>query len=139
MNTSTIQKKIIQLAINKRHYLVTKNFYFFKDWECDVLSVSYNDMVTEYEIKKSRNDFKADFNKKDKHFSTSNGYGANYFYYACPVNLISVDEIPEYSGLIYCTPRGGYIMKQAPILHQETLTFKQLKKIANKIMSSKYV
>lgn len=139
MTTSSIQKKVIQLAINYRHYLVAKNFYLYDGWECDVLSVSYSDQITEYEVKKSRSDFKADFNKKDKHFSTSNGYGANYFYFACPIGLIKHDEIPEYAGLIYCNNKGSYIAKKAPILHNNTLTFSQLKKIANKIMSSKYV
>lgn len=122
-----------------KHNLVCKNFYFYKDWECDVLSVNYNDQTTEYEIKKSRNDFKADFNKKEKHFQTSNGYGANYFYYACPFGLIHKNELPEYSGLIYCNMKGALIVKKAPILHNNKITFNQLKKIANKIMLSKYV
>jgi len=139
MTTASLTRKAITLAINYRHYLVCKNFYLYEGWECDVLSVSYNDTVTEYEIKRTRADFKADFNKKDKHFSTSNGYGANYFYYVCPVGLIKPGELPEYAGLVYCNNKGGYIAKKAPILHNETITFKQLKKIASKIMSSKYV
>ncbi len=139
MNTSTIQKKVINLAINYRHYLICKNFYLYDGWECDVLSVNYSDFITEYEIKRTRADYKADFNKKDKHFSTSNGYGANTFYYACPVGLIKRDEIPEYAGLIYCSPKGSYISKKAPMLHNDKITFNQLKKISSKIMSTKYV
>ena len=103
------------------------------------MSLNYHDHTTEFEIKKSRSDFHADFKKKEKHFSTSNGYGCNYFYYACPMGLINKNEVPEYAGLIYATSKGCYIVKKAPILHQEKITFKQLKKIAKKIMLSKYV
>ena len=119
--------------------LIVKNFYFFDGWECDVLSVGRNDLTTEYEVKRSRADYLADFNKKDKHFSTSNGYGCNYFYYACPVGLIKSSEIPEYAGLVYCNTKGARIIKKAPILHQEKITFSQLKKVAYKVMNSKYV
>ena len=77
MNTSTIQKKVINHCIHYGHNLVVKNFYFFDGWECDVMSVNYHDYTTEFEVKRTRNDFLADFNKKDKHFSTSNGYGCN--------------------------------------------------------------
>ncbi len=139
MNTSTIQKKVINMCIYFRHPLVTKNFYFFDGWECDVFSVNRNDQTTEFEIKRTRADYLADFKKKDKHFHTSNGYGTNYFYYACPLGLIKKAEIPEYAGLIYCNSKGSFIVKQAPILHKESLTFNQLKKIAVKIMSTKYV
>lgn len=139
MNTTTITKKVINLALAYRHILVCKNFYLYEGWECDVLSVAYNNTITEYEVKKTRADFKADFNKKDKHFSTSNGYGANFFYYACPVGLIKKEELPEYAGLIYCSPKGSYISKKAPQLHNDRITFNQLKKVATKIMASKYV
>lgn len=139
MNTSTIQKKVINQAIYFGHNLVVKNFYLYEGWECDVLSVDRSDLVIEYEVKRSRADFFADFKKKDKHFSTSNGYGANYFFYACPMGLIKADELPEYAGLIYCSTKGSRIVKRAPMLHGEKLTYSQLKKIAIKIMSSKYV
>ena len=139
MNTSTIQRKVINNCIHYGHSLVVKNFYLFEGWECDVLSVNYSDYTTEFEVKRTRNDFIADFKKKDKHFHTSNGYGCNYFYYVCPQGLIKKDEIPEYAGLMYASPKGLRPVKIAPVLHQDKITFKQLKKIAVKIMSSKYV
>ena len=139
MNTSTIQRRIIKQCLQNYHFLVVKNFYFFDGWECDVMSVNRWDQTTEYEVKRTRSDFIADFNKKDKHFSTSNGYGCNYFYYACPEGLIKKYDLPEYAGLIYCNNKGSRLVKQAPILHNNKLTFDQLKKIAQKIMLTKYV
>lgn len=139
MNTTTIQKKVINQAIYYGHHMVVKNFYFFDGWECDVLSVDRFDYTTEYEVKRSRPDFLADFNKKEKHYSTSNGYGCNYFYFACPNNLIKPYEIPEYAGLIYASAQGSRVIKRAPQLHKESLTYSQLRKIAVKIMNSKYV
>ena len=29
----------------------------------------------------------------------------NYFYYACPENMLTVEDIPEYAGLIYVSEK----------------------------------
>lgn len=43
----------------------------------------------------------------------------NKFYYACPENLIKIDEIPEYAGLIYVNDYGtANVVKKAPQLHK---------------------
>ena len=52
----------------------------------------------------------------------------NYFYYAVPDDLISVEEIPDYAGLIYVSQSGGYrIIKKAPCLHKEKYNDAELK------------
>ena len=117
--------------------LISKNIYLYDNWECDLLTVSYNDRTTEYEIKRSRADFFADFKKEEKHYKTSNGKGANYFYFACPVGLIEPDEVPEYAGLVYVTSKTTYIKKKAPQLHNDLMTFKELKKVAERIYITK--
>ena len=44
----------------------------------------------------------------------------NYFYYAVPTDLINVDDVPEYAGLIYVDENKRLtIKKQAPKLHKE--------------------
>lgn len=44
----------------------------------------------------------------------------NYFYYVVPTNLISVEDVPEYAGLIYVDENKRLtIKKQAPRLHKE--------------------
>lgn len=44
----------------------------------------------------------------------------NYFYYAVPTDLITVDEVPEYAGLVYVDEKQNLtIKKSAPKLHKE--------------------
>lgn len=48
------------------------------------------------------------------------------FLYAVPENLVKVDEIPEYAGLIYVTETSSYIVKNAPFIHKRTLDLKSV-------------
>lgn len=51
----------------------------------------------------------------------------NYFYYAVPTDLITIEDIPEYAGLVYVDERGSLtIKKSAPKLHSEKYTDAQL-------------
>jgi len=102
--------------------------------ECDVISVSKSDFIYEYEVKISRGDFKKDFNKpkhalitEGKFIKESNKKGIketwylvpNYFYFVVPNNLVSLDEIPNYAGLIYVDENSNFnIIKKAPIIHK---------------------
>ena len=44
----------------------------------------------------------------------------NYFYYVVPTDLISVDDVPDYAGLIYVNERKTLtIKKKAPQLHKD--------------------
>lgn len=89
---------------------------FYKDYECDILKLTKSGLLYEYEVKISRNDFKNDklkkkryvnenghwiFNKETKHDEISAGKRINYFSYVVPMDLIGVDDIPEWCGLIY--------------------------------------
>lgn len=63
----------------------------------------------------------------NNNYFTDNYKRPNYFYYAVPQDLVSVDEIPEYAGLIYITEYGSLrTVKKAPILHKEKYTDEQL-------------
>lgn len=72
----------------------------------------------------------ADFEKStafSKHYLTSYYKRPNYFYYAVPQDMISVDEVPEYAGLIYVNEYGhATTVKKAPLLHKEKYTDEQL-------------
>lgn len=84
--------------------MILPNTYMY-NWESDLLYISKERYVTEYEIKLSRADFLADKNKIDKHRILSLGYmGPKFFYYVCPIGLIKESEIPTYSGLAYVSP-----------------------------------
>lgn len=50
----------------------------------------------------------------------------NKFFFACPEGLLSVDDIPEYAGLIYVTPTFATIIKHAPLLHKRKEDIKEL-------------
>jgi hypothetical protein len=85
--------------------------------ECDVISVSKSDYIYEYEVKISRADYKKDFiketysynkiihqNKKKelKNFTTT-----HYFNFVSR-DLITIDEVPDYAGLIYIDEDGSF-------------------------------
>ena len=102
--------------------------------ECDVISISKSDFIYEYEVKISRGDFKKDFGKPKHKLITEGKFVKesvkkgitetwylvpNYFYFVVPENLVTVDEIPEYAGLIYVNESHQYdIIKKAPIIHK---------------------
>lgn len=96
--------------------------YLFSDWELDVVSINKNNFLTEYEVKISRSDFKADAKKKKWIYYTDKNHWfkcANYFYYVCPKDLIKVEEIPSFAGLIYVDAGEIITVKKAPRLHKE--------------------
>lgn len=135
--------KDIQLAID-RYYCngvryVAPNIYFFGNGyhETDMLIVKESNMfVYDIEIKISRADFRADFQKTAKHMILEHGIRKstqgravfdpeigmsktkwtttdveatdrpNRFYYAVPENLIKIEEVPKYAGLFYVCESG---------------------------------
>lgn len=43
----------------------------------------------------------------------------NRFYYACPDGLISIEDVPDYAGLIYINEKSDpIVIKKAPLLHK---------------------
>jgi len=50
----------------------------------------------------------------------------NKFFFACPEGLLTVDEIPEYAGLIYVNEFSATVIKQAPTLHKRKENIKEL-------------
>lgn len=134
--------------INKHLYRGFSNFdyklfnvYVF-DNESDFLAVSKSGYVWEVEVKVSISDFKNDFTKtdwggKNKHDQLQSDkitFKPNKFCFAVPEGLITVNELPDYAGLIYVSEIGIKIIKQPKFLHKEKL-FKNnffLKQMMNK-------
>lgn len=121
------EKSILEIVnyqlLSQPKYLIN-NLYVF-NWESDYLALTKSGYWYEVEVKISRSDFKADFKKekKHKHLNSKGEFSCpNYYYYAVPEGLISVDEIPDYAGLIYIT-KNGYIsiQKGAPTIHKNKL------------------
>jgi len=106
---------------------------FLKWFESDFISITKAGYMHEVEVKISRHDFKADFEKssrkwdfkakKDKvlikHEAIKAGeYGLKTFSFATPEGLLSRKEIPEYCGHYEVNENGLVItLKDPPILN----------------------
>jgi len=110
--------------------------------EADAFGINRNGYMYEYEIKRSRSDFKAEFrNKKDKHerlatrraikvydeWKNGKRTGGTYelilipnrYFFACPEGLIRPGELPDYAGLAWISADGDVkIQKDAKLLHR---------------------
>lgn len=120
LSTSEIQRLICQSETLKFNLPCENVKYLFSDWEIDVLSLNKSDYLTEFEVKVSRSDFKADSKKRKWQFYEKKieTMISNYFYYACPNGLITENEIPVFAGLIYVANDGIELIKKAPLLHK---------------------
>ena len=130
-----MQDALYLFCDRKRHRFMVPNIQVF-GWESDLVSVTRDDYVYEYEIKISRKNFLLDLTKdRHRHLSTSHvgeyagpwpsqsQRGANYLYYAVPENLLSLSDVPAHSGLIAVTTSGlAKVIKPAPKLHKTKLT-----------------
>lgn len=96
-------------------------------WESDLLRLTSRWLCAEYEIKVSRADFRADRAKKLKHLwletrpSEAPQRCPNYFWYAAPVGVIPVDELPAYAGLVEVVDRNLVVARKAPRLHRQPI------------------
>lgn len=121
--------------------------------ECDVISISKSNYIYEHEVKISKSDFKADF-KKEKHklmterksvterlIKENNEmikdvwyFTPNYFYFVVPKDLITMEEIPEYAGLIYASEDLNFeIVKKAPLIHKEKATSNFIRQLSHNL------
>lgn len=125
--SKNIEKSLAMNLYEKGHSPISTHFTGCGLSECDVISISKSDYIYEYEVKISKSDFKADF-KKNKHKlmlerksvneSKNYYYIPNYFYFVVTENLVSIDDIPEYAGLIYLVNDKFIQIKKAPLLHK---------------------
>lgn len=124
-------------------------------FECDVFELTARGYFREYEIKLSRADFRKDATKSSvkwvqvekrvgpapdvrtelepiaisKHAMLAAGdvRGPRQFWYVTPVDLVKIEEVPAWAGLIVLHPRTGYgptrwheeEVRHAPFLHRE--------------------
>ena len=111
-------------------YLIHNLFVF--DWESDYLAVTKAGLIHEVEIKISKNDFKNESkNKSDKFVlfesRTETTMIPDFFYYCVPENLISVEDVPSYAGLLYINDYGFLTTpKCAPRLKKEKTDLSKL-------------
>jgi len=121
-------RKFFLSESTKRYELY--NLYVY-DWESDYLTITRSGIAYECEIKISKQDFLNDSKKHNKHVIIAEGRlpkgRPNYFYYAVPDGLISVEDVPEHAGLVYVTPYGIRIVKEAKKLHDGKFDYEETK------------
>lgn len=144
-----IAEKLAKMYSNQEYIL--HNTYVFR-WESDFFCISNSGYVTEVEIKISKSDFKADFNKTTgtgikKHdylINPETKWKPNKFIFACPEGLINPDDIDNRYGLIYINrPSNEFseytthkIIQNAKFLHKEKLM--QQKRMLSQLLSKYY-
>lgn len=143
--TNNIEGAMVMYLYEKRHSPITTRFKGMGLQECDVLSISNSDYIYEYEIKVSRGDFKKDFTKKKHEHVINENFTrkkkgetqfnvCNYFSYVVPKGLVSVDEVPEYAGLIYMSDDFTFnIVKKPKLLHKTKATDSFIRKVAHNL------
>lgn len=141
-----IQGLTNRLMFERKTSKIYPNCYL-GSWECDVLEVSKQGYASEYEIKVSVRDFKADGlkstktqkgKKLTKAQTLKQGKRVEKFWYVVPYGLIKEEDVPDYAGLIYVgngrgrrERNGGQdlsysVVRQAPLLSSRPLTPKKL-------------
>ncbi len=149
---SNAESKNIEAALMMNLYLkghspISTHYSDMGLQECDVISISKSDFIYEYEVKISRADFKKDFLKEkhklivEKKFIKESPLHEiwflvpNYFYFVVPENLVSLEEIPEYAGLIYFNDKQEFdIIKKAPIIHKTKASFELIRSLGHNLM-----
>ena len=138
MTEKQIAKKLFDKWL--RSDVSAHNINFFR-FESDVLALKKSGYMTEYEIKLTLSDFRADFKKKcrglSRHEFLEKGFGANRFYYVVPDELIEKIHpmIPEWCGIISLWHHNDdnklviHIQKSAKLLHKNTFDDKARMKI----------
>lgn len=124
--TKEIQQALLKDYYLRGHQYCCTNFSGCGYCEADVFTINKGRYISEFEVKISRADFKKDSKKVHKHGTLSgviknNQFhrSPNRFYYVCPENLIKLEEIPVYAGLIYYKDGLLIEIKTAPLLHKE--------------------
>lgn len=143
--TDRIKINFLKWLIDRSTGYAIPNYYLRSAWECDVLVLSKNNFLTEYEIKTSVADFKKDFQKgkryahyfsngRLKHHTISNGERTNRFFFVVPTGLLDISQIPDYAGLIEVGERWRDVeqVKNAKWLHKNKVDNRIYKDILDK-------
>lgn len=112
---SDVIKGVYNWLSGKKHKVVCPNVKLF-NWESDVISLSSVEMIYEFEVKLSKEDFKRDFDKpKHLHFSGEgetfevDGETRHYvdrnipskFYFVFPEGMVPPEDVPDYAGILH--------------------------------------
>lgn len=120
-----IKKDLMEWSRSSGYDIIIPNFYLGR-YEMDLFRLTPAGLITEYEIKVSRADYKADFYKEqagcnNKHALMTGGTCAcNRFYFVVPKKMVRAEEVPSYAGLLYYKGKRGFdLVKNAPLIHKQ--------------------
>lgn len=142
MTEKDVQKIIRNCEPGTASYQILVPNIFLFEWESDMIGITHDDMIVEFEIKCSRFDYLAEAKKIVKRHTFERliepNNLPNMFYYVFSDDITPDEEIPEYAGLIVIEKRGNLqrytkILKHAPVLHSELIKPELWKKLAIKI------
>lgn len=143
--SKNIESSLIMYLYLKGHSPISSHCSISMLQECDVLSISKSDYIYEYEVKISRDDYKKDFIKEkhthiinEKYTRTRKGelqyLLPNYFNFVTPRDLISVEEVPDYAGLIYMNEDSSFeIIKKPKLLHKTKANDAFIRQVAHNL------
>ena len=143
--SKNIEAALCMYLYLKGHSPISSHVTISQLSECDVISVSKSDYIYEYEIKISRADYKKDFIKekhsqmiRENHTKIVKGemmyLSPNYFNFITPRGLISLEEVPEYAGLIYINDDLTFdIIKKPLLLHKTKASPQFIRKLAHNL------
>jgi hypothetical protein len=144
----------------QRYELMLPNVFIQHDNESDLFGIRRSGLCDEFEVKVSRADFLADKKKtvrtrratreewlefgwddhrnkpgcKSKYDALVDGdMCINYFWYAVPEVIVTVDDVPDFAGLIVVRDDGRIRVKKSPKkLHKNKMSVEDRYKIARK-------
>ena len=143
MISAYVQKILCQTLVRSDVKAFTINMSWEFIFEMDVCAVTSSDYLVEYEIKVSRQDFRADFKKAkgklNKHAWLSGvqkgnkwqeSKRPNRFYFVTPKGLVGSGEIPSHCGHLEVSSAGITVVKKAPLLHSNKVKPELILKVA---------
>ena len=98
-----------------RFPIILSEYRSYSNSEPDVIGMNH-DRTCVIECKISRSDYFADIKKGHRHYTFQLG---NYRYYIVPAGLITVEEVNEGWGLLYCHEHKITIEKKSDIFPKE--------------------
>lgn len=152
MKTIDIENNLSKYLFTDSTSTICKRFMGAGYSEMDIMKITKTDYIYEYELKISRNDFNNElknyeenidrrkywkhqmmsesFNNKKKKYKRKINNSPNKYYFVCPTNLIKIDELLEYQGLIYTDENFKFtIIKEAKFIHKNKISLKTIKRI----------
>jgi hypothetical protein len=130
MTENDIQNHLYAWCTDKRHPVTIDNCGACTIGKADLLSVTRARLVHEFEVKCSVSDFHREFETKDtKHKRLGRADNRlmslpNYFWFAVPEGLLSQEDLPDYAGLMTVTGDGCHVDRDAPRIHDDSLSNK---------------